>query len=202
MADPCELKFWKAQVLKADGDDLTALELPNPTNSKGAWGKLSQVQVQFPHWNVAMTSGRLSPCTKSCHSSWPGAFKALLVLPSPFSHTTQCPAVPSCQSVPSVEHQQELMPVPGVLFSPCWPTAARKAQPLFILWNEMGSFWQNINKSLHKTATKVFLMELPQNLNTWGSIINGSHVIDGERGLWSGNNAPNCSNIGKKCGFC
>lgn len=41
MADPCELKFWKAKVLKADGDDLTMLELPNPSDSNGARGNLS-----------------------------------------------------------------------------------------------------------------------------------------------------------------
>lgn len=142
-----------------------------------------QLQVQFPHWNVAMTWRRLSPCTKSCNSSWPGAFKALLVFHSSLSHTTQSPAVPSCQSVLRVEHQQELMPIPGAVFSPCWPTAARKAQPLSILWNEMGSFWQNINKPLRKTATKVLVMELPQNLNTPGSIINCSHATDGEKRL-------------------
>lgn len=57
MADPCELKFWKGRVLKVDSDDLTVLQLPNPTNSKGARANLGQLQARFPCWNVATAWG-------------------------------------------------------------------------------------------------------------------------------------------------
>lgn len=121
-------------------------EQPNPTDFNGLGKNLIQLQLQFPHQNLAMTSGWLSPCTKSCNSSWQGAFKALLLLCFPFYRATQCLAVPPCQSIQSTGHHLESLPIPGALFSSHRTTTARKAQLSFTLWNETESFWQNINK--------------------------------------------------------
>lgn len=106
-------KFWRQMVMIW----LHQSEQPNPTDFNGPGKNLIQLQLQFPHWNLAVTSGELSPCTKSCNSSWQGAFKALLGFCFPFYQATQCHAVPSCQSIQSTGHHLELMPIPEALFS-------------------------------------------------------------------------------------
>lgn len=151
--------FWRLLVMTW----LHGSEQPNPTDFNGPSENLIQLQLQFPHWTMAVTSGWLSPCTKSCNSSWQEALNALLVFCFPFCRATQCHAAPSCQSIHSTEHHLELMPTPGALFSSCRPTAVRRARPSFILWNETGSFWRGINKHsppLQKQAAVAFLTEV------------------------------------------
>lgn len=79
-------------ILKADSNDLTTL-------NKSHSFQCTQPRLQFPHWNLAVTPGWLSPSTKSYHSSWQGAFKAFLrFFCFPFYQATQCHVVSSCQS--------------------------------------------------------------------------------------------------------